>query len=112
MRTYKLVMITRTVLLASLLTACSSTPYLDSRFGEAVDDPYTHHTEAMLIASVLRLPTVNGISTFNPPGWPSGWPVPSAPGLALVAFKYSVSNCSSRFDGMSMMWVMPTSPMK
>ncbi|GGX88701.1 hypothetical protein [Vogesella alkaliphila] len=37
MQTYKLVMITRTVLLASLLTACSSTPYLDSRFGEAVN---------------------------------------------------------------------------
>lgn len=37
MRTYKLVMITRAVLLASLLTACSSTPYLDSRFGEAVN---------------------------------------------------------------------------
>lgn len=37
MRTYKLVMVTRAVLLASLLTACSSTPYLDSRFGEAVN---------------------------------------------------------------------------
>ncbi|MBD0270604.1 MAG: hypothetical protein ICV73_01620 [Acetobacteraceae bacterium] len=46
----------------------------ESRFGEAVDDPYNHNTEAMLIASVLRLPTVNGISTFNPPGWPAGWP--------------------------------------
>ncbi len=37
MRTYKQVMIVRAVLLASLLTACSSTPYLDSRFGEAVN---------------------------------------------------------------------------
>jgi hypothetical protein len=46
----------------------------ESRFGEAVDDPYNHNTEAMLVASVLRLPTVNGISTFNPPGWPAGWP--------------------------------------
>jgi hypothetical protein len=46
----------------------------ESRFGEAVEDPYNHNTEAMLVASVLRLPTVNGISTFNPPGWPSGWP--------------------------------------
>lgn len=46
----------------------------ESRFGEAVDDPYNHNTEAMLVAAVLRLPTVNGISTFNPPGWPDGWP--------------------------------------
>ncbi|GAA0597022.1 hypothetical protein GCM10009416_39140 [Craurococcus roseus] len=46
----------------------------ESRFGEAVEDPYNHNTEAMLIASVLRLPTVNGISTFNPPGWPAGLP--------------------------------------
>jgi len=46
----------------------------ESRFGEAVDDPYNHNTEAMLVAAVLRLPTVNGISTFNPPGWPAGWP--------------------------------------
>ncbi len=46
----------------------------ESRFGEAVEDPYNHNTEAMLVASVLRLPTVNGISTFNPPAWPSSWP--------------------------------------
>jgi hypothetical protein len=46
----------------------------ESRFGEAVDDPYNHNAEAMLVASVLRLPTVNGISTFNPPGWPASWP--------------------------------------
>ncbi|MBD0273840.1 MAG: hypothetical protein ICV73_18170, partial [Acetobacteraceae bacterium] len=31
----------------------------ESRFGEALEDPYNHNTEAMLIASVLRLPTVN-----------------------------------------------------
>ena len=46
----------------------------ESRFGEAVEDPYNHNTEAMLVAAVLRLPTVNGISTFNPPGWPASWP--------------------------------------
>jgi hypothetical protein len=46
----------------------------ESRFGEAVEDPYNHNTEAMLVAAVLRVPTVNGISTFNPPGWPAGWP--------------------------------------
>jgi hypothetical protein len=46
----------------------------ESRFGEAVEDPYNHNAEAMLVAAVLRLPTVNGISTFNPPGWPASWP--------------------------------------
>lgn len=46
----------------------------ESRFGEVVDNPYNHNTEAMLVAAVLRLPTVNGISTFNPPDWPASWP--------------------------------------
>ncbi|MBX6742463.1 MAG: hypothetical protein IRY87_10525 [Acetobacteraceae bacterium] len=46
----------------------------ESRFGEAVDDPYNHNTEAMLVAAVRHLPTVNGISTFNPPHWPGSYP--------------------------------------
>ena len=28
----------------------------------------------MLVAEVLGLPTINGISTFNPPHWPDGFP--------------------------------------
>jgi len=44
----------------------------ESRFGEAVEDEYNHNVEAMIVAAVRRLPTVNGISTFNPPGWPAG----------------------------------------
>ncbi len=44
----------------------------ESRFGEAVADPYNHNTEAMLVAEVIGLPTLNGISSFNPPGWPDG----------------------------------------
>ncbi len=46
----------------------------ESRFGEEVDNVYNHNTEAMLIAEVLSLPTINGISTFNPPHWPGGFP--------------------------------------
>lgn len=46
----------------------------ESRFGEEVDNAYNHNTEAMLVAEYLRLPTINGISTFNPPGWPDHWP--------------------------------------
>ena len=45
-----------------------------SRFGEEVATTYNHNTEAMLLAEYLRLPTVNGISTFNPPLWPDGLP--------------------------------------
>jgi len=44
----------------------------ESRFGEAVANPYNHNSEAMLVAEVLGLPTINGISTFNPPRWPDG----------------------------------------
>jgi hypothetical protein len=46
----------------------------ESRFGEAVADPYNHNTEAMIVAAVRHIPTVNGISTFNPPRWPGGIP--------------------------------------
>jgi hypothetical protein len=46
----------------------------ESRFGEEVDDAYNHNTEAMLVAEVLGLPTINGISTFNPPLWPGSYP--------------------------------------
>jgi hypothetical protein len=46
----------------------------DSRFGEAVADPYNHNTEAMLVAAVRHVPTINGISTFNPPYWPEAIP--------------------------------------
>ncbi|WP_135466413.1 hypothetical protein [Crenalkalicoccus roseus] len=46
----------------------------ESRFGEEVDNIYNHNTEAMLIAEVLGLPTINGISTFNPPLWPESFP--------------------------------------
>jgi hypothetical protein len=46
----------------------------ESRFGEEVANEYNHNTEAMLVAEALGLPTINGISTFNPPRWPGGFP--------------------------------------
>ncbi len=30
---------------------------------------YPHNVEAMMIAELVHLPTLNGYSTFNPPGW-------------------------------------------
>jgi hypothetical protein len=58
----------------------------ESRFGEAVDDPYNHNVEAMLVASVGHVPTVNGISTFNPPHWPGGIPADAAYRAAVARF--------------------------
>ncbi|MDB5372773.1 MAG: hypothetical protein JWP04_1415, partial [Belnapia sp.] len=58
-----------------------------SRFGEAVADPYNHNTEAMLVAAVLHLPTINGISTFNPPLWPSA--IPEDPAYAAQVRAYA-----------------------
>lgn len=83
----------------------------ESRFGEAVDDPYNHNTEAMLIAAVLRLPTVNGISTFNPPGWPGGWP--GQPGytaeVAAWAERHGLDGLCA-LDLQVMAWSLPPRP--
>lgn len=61
-----------------------------SRFGEAVADPYNHNTEAMLLAGVLGLPTINGISTFNPPLWPPG--IPEDPGYLPAVRAYAAAH--------------------
>lgn len=61
----------------------------ESRFGEAVADPYNHNTEAMLLAEVLRLPTINGISTFNPPLWPEQ--IPEDPGYLPAVRAYAAA---------------------
>ncbi len=37
--------------------------------GSEHDGLYSHNVDAMLIAGLIGLPTVNGFSTFNPPGW-------------------------------------------
>lgn len=38
-------------------------------YDAAVRDRYRHNVDAMLLASHHGRPTVNGMSTFNPPGW-------------------------------------------
>ena len=38
--------------------------------GSAEDNAiYSHNVDAMMIAELVHLPTINGFSTFNPPGW-------------------------------------------
>jgi len=35
---------------------------------------YPHNVDAMLIAELLNLPTINGFASFNPPDWDFGYP--------------------------------------
>ena len=61
------------------LAAISNPPadcrvFIATRPREGVTDSfvlniYSHNVDAMMASSVLRLPTINGFSTFNPPGW-------------------------------------------
>jgi hypothetical protein len=62
----------------------------ESRFGEEVDNVYNHNTEAMLVAVVIGLPTINGISTFNPPLWPDG--LPGTPAYAAAVRAYAAAH--------------------
>lgn len=36
---------------------------------EWINNHYAHNVSAMLIAELIRLPTINGIASFNPPDW-------------------------------------------
>ena len=36
---------------------------------EPIDGLYSHNVDAMLLAELTRLPTINGFSTFTPPDW-------------------------------------------
>lgn len=36
---------------------------------ERIDSLYPHNVDAMLLAALWRVPTINGFSTFNPPDW-------------------------------------------
>jgi hypothetical protein len=40
---------------------------------DALDSRYPLNTDAMMISELIRLPTINGISTFNPPDWELIW---------------------------------------
>lgn len=38
-------------------------------FPEWVNSMYAHNVTAMIIAQVIKLPTLNGVASFNPPDW-------------------------------------------
>jgi hypothetical protein len=72
----------------------------DSRFGEEVDNVYNHNTEAMLVAEVIGLPTINGISTFNPPLWPDG--LPGTPAYAAAVRAYAAAHSLQGLCGLDL----------
>ena len=72
----------------------------ESRFGEEVDNVYNHNTEAMLVAEVIGLPTINGISTFNPPLWPDG--LPGTPAYAAAVRAYAVAHALEGLCGLDL----------
>jgi hypothetical protein len=41
----------------------------ESFAGPRLDGIYSHNVDAMLIAEMVHLPTINGFATFVPPGW-------------------------------------------
>ncbi|HJV80883.1 hypothetical protein [Noviherbaspirillum sp.] len=43
-------------------------------FPEVVKSTYAHNVTAMLVAQFARIPTINGIASFNPPDWNFGYP--------------------------------------
>ena len=72
----------------------------ESRFGEEVANVYNHNTEAMLGAEVIGLPTINGISTFNPPLWPDG--LPGTPAYAAAVRAYAVAHALEGLCGLDL----------
>ncbi len=58
--------------LAALPLGCEAFVATVPRAGLArhrIDDLYSHNVDAMLLSSLSGVRTINGFSTFNPPGW-------------------------------------------
>ncbi|MDD5175813.1 MAG: hypothetical protein PHQ05_05270 [Sterolibacterium sp.] len=43
-------------------------------FPEWINNYYAHNVSAMIIAQMIRIPTINGVASFNPPDWNFGFP--------------------------------------
>jgi len=44
------------------------------QMSRSINAYYAHNVTAMLIAELVRVPTINGIASFNPPDWDFGFP--------------------------------------
>lgn len=43
-------------------------------FSEWINNNYAHNVSAMMLAQISRIPTINGMASFNPPDWNFGYP--------------------------------------
>lgn len=66
---------------------------------------YRHNVDAMLIAELINLPTINGVSTFYPPGWDLADPhLPDYPARsASYAQRHAIARLC-RLDLVTMTW--------
>ncbi|HEX7761035.1 MAG TPA: hypothetical protein VF459_16125 [Caulobacteraceae bacterium] len=72
--------------------ACRSFVVVKARAAEPMykapnfDALYPHNVDAMLLAQLWRLPTINGFSTFNPPDWALAGPTAPDYGARVQAY--------------------------
>ncbi len=68
--------------------------------GPEWDGFYSHNVDAMIIAETLHLPTINGASTFQPPGWQLS--DPDRPDYLDRVRRYAVANRVTRLCGLDL----------
>ena len=79
----------------------------------AMDDIYSHNVDAMLLSSLGGVRTINGFSTFNPPGWDlaapnrADYPVR----IARYAATAGVTEPLCGVDFARLRWTAPGAPM-
>lgn len=67
--------------------ATASIDTVDNDPGFPVGSIYPHNVDAMLIAELVNLPTINGFASFNPPDW--NFQYPSKPDYSLRVAQYA-----------------------
>ena len=91
--------------------ACRSFFVVKARAGEGfykkeiADRVYPHNVDAMLLAQLWRLPTINGFSTFNPPDW--DFASPRAPDYLARVGAYAVRHDLHGLCGLDMRQTQP-----
>lgn len=74
-------------------------------FSDWINNHYAHNVSAMLIAQAARIPTINGIASFNPPDWNFGYPTKSDYDKRMLAYarKHDITGLC-RLDLNSKQW--------
>jgi len=77
-----------------------------------IDDLYSHNVDAMLLSSLSGVRTINGFSTFNPPGWdlasPNRADYPARVERYASSARVTVPLCGVDFAGLR--WTGPGEP--